>query len=335
MTRQVSIALQGNKPLARYGELAAMAEGYGFDGVSVYADLGFQPALGPLLEVARATSRVRVGPAALNPYLLHPVEIAGQIAMLDAASDGRAYLGLVRGAWLDDIGIADVKPVTRLRETVGVVRHLLAGRREGYRGELFRLPEGRLLNYPVLRPDVPILIGAWGPRMLALAGEVADEVKVGGSTNPDLVAEVRRRLAVGEERAGRAAGTVGICFGAVTVVDEDGDRARASVRREAARYLPVVAPMDPTVGIPRDRLDEIQRLVDADRLEDAAALVPDDTLDRFAFSGSPEQIVAQAEGLFAAGVTRIEFGTPHGLTEEGGLRLLGERVLPALRISPG
>ncbi len=333
MTRQVSIALQGDKPLARYGELAALAEGYGFDGVTVYADLGFQPALGPLLEVARATSRVRVGPAALNPYLLHPVEIAGQIAMLDAASHGRAYLGLVRGAWLDDIGIEDVMPVTRVRETVDVVRHLLAGREAGYQGELYRLPTGRLFQYPVLRPDVPILIGAWGPKMLALAGEIADEVKVGGSTNPDLVGEIRRRLAVGEARAGRAAGAVGICFGAVTVVDEDGERARAYVRREAARYLPVVAPMDPTVDIPRDQLGEIQRLVTAGRLDDAAALVPDDTLDRFAFSGSPGQIVAQAESLFAAGVTRIEFGTPHGLTEDGGLRLLGEQVLPDLRHS--
>lgn len=331
MTMQVSIALQGDKPLARYGELAALAEGYGFDGVSVYADLGFQPAIGPLLEVAKATSRVRVGPAALNPYLLHPVEIAGQIAQLDAVSDGRAYLGLVRGAWLETLGVTDDRPLTRIRETVAVVRHLLAGRVEGYQGELYRLPKGRLFNYPVLRPDIPILLGSWGPKMLALAGEIAAEVKVGGSTNPDLVAEVRRRLAVGEEWAGRPLGSVGICFGAVTVVDEDGLQARAYVRREVARYLPVVAPMDSTVEIPAATLAEIQRLVDADRLDDAAELVPDDTLDRFAFSGSPEQIVAQAELLFAAGVTRIEFGTPHGLTEDGGLRLLGEQVLPALR----
>ena len=64
---------------------------------------------------------------------------------------------------------------------------------------------------------------------------------------------------------------------------------------------------------------------------EAAALVPDDLLDRFAFSGTPDQIVRQAEALFAAGATRIEFGTPHGFTDAGGLRLLGERVLPGLR----
>ncbi len=335
MTSLVTVALQGDKYLDQYGGLAHMAEGYRFDGVSVYADLGFQPAIGPLLEVAAATWVLELGPAALNPYLLHPVEIAGQMALLNEASGGRAYLGLARGAWLDRLGIIDDRPLLRMREAVAVIRHVLAGREDGFEGEIYRLPRGRLLKYEVSDRTIPVMIGAWGPKMLALAGEIADEVKVGGSTNPDLVAEIQRRVAVGEERAGRPAGTVGICFGAVTVVDEDGPRARAFVRREAARYLPVVAPMDPTVDIPAATLREMQRLVDADRLDDAAALVPDATLDRFAFSGTPEQIVAQAEGLFAAGVTRIEFGTPHGLTGDGGLRLLGERVLPALRAGGG
>ncbi len=329
--RQVSIAIQGDKTLERYARLAVLVEAAGFDALSVYADLGFQPAIVPLLTIAQHTSRLRLGPAALNPHLLHPVEIAGQIAALDAASGGRAYLGLARGAWLEALGIVDERPIGRLREAVAVIRHLLAGREEGFAGDFFRLPPGRLLQYPVLHPAVPLLIGTWGPTMLQLAGELADEVKIGGSANPALVAEVRRHLAVGEARSGRPVGSVGIVFGAVTVVDEDGDAARARARREAARYLPVVAPLDPTVEIAPDLLSRMAVLVDAGALDDAAALVPDDTLDRFAFSGVPEQVAAQADALFAAGVTRVEFGTPHGFTDEGGITMLGERVLPALR----
>ncbi|MCC6705713.1 MAG: LLM class flavin-dependent oxidoreductase, partial [Thermomicrobiales bacterium] len=184
---KVSIALQGNKRFEDYAVLAELVESLGFDLLSVYADLGFQPAIGPLLAAARATSRIELGPAALNPYLLHPVEIAGQIALLDQASGGRAYLGLVRGAWLDALGIEDRKPITRLRETVEVVRALLAGDEAGYQGEFFSLPPGRLFNYPVERPTVPLMIGSWGPKLLQYAGEVADEVKIGGSANPDLV----------------------------------------------------------------------------------------------------------------------------------------------------
>ena len=89
--------------------------------------------------------------------------------------------------------------------------------------------------------------------------------------------------------------------------------------------------MDPTVDLPDGYLDRMADLYSAGKLDEAAALVPDDLLDRFAFSGTPEQITRQAHGLFEAGVTRIEFGTPHGFTDEKGIQLLGERILPELR----
>ncbi len=330
MTGELSIAFQGDKSWEDYQRFGALAEAFGFDVVSVYADLGFQPAVAPLLAIARATIRVRLGPAALNPYLLHPVEIAGQIAALDAASGGRAYLGLARGAWLDALGVVDDRPLARLREAIAVIRRVLAREPGGYAGSFYRLPAEPLLQYQPPRSRVPLLIGTWGPRTLELAGELADEVKIGGSANPDLLPWARERLAVGERRAGRPLDSVGIAVGAVTVVDEDEMAARARARREAARYLPVVGPLDPTVTIDRPLLARMARLVAADD-DAAAALVPDDLLDRFAFAGTPEQIARQAITLLQAGATRVEFGTPHGLTDAAGIRLLGERVLPAVR----
>jgi len=47
-------------------------------------------------------------------------------------------------------------------------------------------------------------------------------------------------------------------------------------------------------------------------------------------AGTPEQVISQANSLFEAGARRVEFGSPHGLTEEDGIRLLGERVLPLI-----
>jgi 5,10-methylenetetrahydromethanopterin reductase len=331
MTGELSVAFQGDKSWEDYQRLGALAESLGFDIVSVYADLGFQPAIAPLLAIARSTRRVRLGPAALNPYLLHPVEIAVQIAALDAASGGRAYAGLARGTWLDALGFDDDRPLTRLREAVAVIRRVLAREPSGFAGSIYRLPAEPVLHYEPVRPRVPLLIGAWGPRTLELAGELADEVKIGGSANPDLIPWARERLAVGERRAGRAVGSVGIVVGAVTVVADDGGLARERARREAARYLPVVAPLDPTVTADRDELARMARLVAAGDDEAAADLVSDDLLARFAFAGTPEQISTQTLRLLAAGATRVEFGTPHGLTDEAGLRLLGERVLPAVR----
>src|SRR5919202_5410716 len=291
----ISIAFQSDKALGDYAELGALVEGYGFGTISVYADLLFQPPLAALLAIASATRRIRLGPACLNPYTLHPVEIAGQIAALDAASDGRAYLGLARGAWLDSLGIAQRRPIETIREAIAVVRHLLRGERAPFEGVVYRLVEHHQLQYPVARPDVPVLIGAWGPRLAALAGEVAAELKVGGSTNPAMVPVLRERLAPGAARAGRSPEDVGVVLGAVTVVDEDGARARTKAREEVARYLPGVAGLDPTVSVEPDLLARVDAAVRRGDLAGAGALIPDDLLDRFAFSGTPAPVARQAE----------------------------------------
>jgi 5,10-methylenetetrahydromethanopterin reductase len=60
-------------------------------------------------------------------------------------------------------------------------------------------------------------------------------------------------------------------------------------------------------------------------------LISDDVLDRFAFAGSPEQIVAHVEAVFDAGAGRVDFGTPHGVPERRGVELLCVEVLPRLR----
>ena len=333
--RELSIALQSDEDPATYAILAPLIEELGFGTVSVYSDLRYPSPLLPLITIAQRTRRIRLGPACLNPYLLHPVEIANQLHILDLASGGRAYLGLARGAWLDAVGVAQERPVRRLREAIGVVRYLFSGRDEGYRGEIFQVEPGVRLAYRPLRPEVDLVVGAWGPLGTRLAGELAAEVKIGGSASPALLPQARQELARGEARAGRPAGEAGLACGAVTVVDDDGARARRLARAEVATYLPVVAALDPVPGLDPAGLAAIQRLVRAGDHEGAGRMVPDAVLDRFAFSGTPDQVATQVVALFEAGATRVEFGTPHGLTAARGIELLGRRVLPAVRAATG
>jgi 5,10-methylenetetrahydromethanopterin reductase len=328
---EVGLGLQGDKPPGEYARLARRAEADGFDVLSVFGDLMYQPPIGPLLEMAAATERVRLGPACLNPYSLAPYEIAGQVAVLDLASGGRGYLGLARGTWLAEVGITQARPLAALAEAAEVVYRLLAGRADGYHGRVFRLAPGTALRYPVRRPDPPLLIGAWGPRGAALAGRIAAEIKVGGSANPALVPVIRDRLRVGTGRSGRRIDEVGIVFGAVTVVDPDGAAARVRARTEVARYLAAVAQLDPTTTLPAGLLARVRALVEAGDQPAAGRLLPDAVLDRFAFAGTPEQVARRAQALIDAGVSRVEFGTPHGLTGQRGVELLGSAVLPLLR----
>lgn len=325
------VGLRGDRRASEYGRLGRLAEALGFDVVSVFADLGYQPPFQPLLEVVAATHRVSVGAACLNPYTTHPVEIAGQLAALDLASSGRAYLGLAKGAWLSSIGLPQPRPVRAIREAAEVVRALLSGDGAGYRGEIFTVMPGFRLRYDVARKRVPLLIGGWGDRTAILAGEIADEFKVGGSANAGLVPSMVSRLAEGAARAGRDAGSAGVVLGAVTVVDRDGATARERARSAVAMYFEVVAKLDRTVEVPDGLIEKIGRLLRSGDDGGAGRLIPDELLDRFAFSGTPEQVVRQVRDIFDAGAARVEFGAPFGLDAERGLRLLGEKVLPEFR----
>lgn len=331
MTVEIGLGLQSDKAPGAYARLARLAEDLGFDVISVFGDLMFQPPIFPLLEMATATSRVRLGPACLNPFSLAPYEIAGQTAALDLASDGRAYLGLARGTWLGAVGIEQRRSVTAVGEAAEVVARLLRADRKGFAGRVFSLAAGTCLRYPVRRPQVPLLVGAWGPRGAELAGRMADEIKVGGSANPAVVPVIRERMRPGAVAAGREVDDIGIVLGAVTVVDRDGAAARAKARTEVAMYLAVVAELDPTANLPADLVSSVSALVDRGEHEAAGRLITDDVLDRFAFSGTPEQVAAQAQALIDAGVSRVEFGTPHGLTDDCGIELLGSAVIPLLR----
>jgi 5,10-methylenetetrahydromethanopterin reductase len=327
----LSVAFQTDKPVAAYGALAKAVEEYGFDTVSVYNDLFYQPAWPALFEMAWHTRRIRLGPAAVNPFLTHPISIAGQIALLDELSEGRAYLGLARGAWLDHLDITPARPVTALKEAFACIRHLLTQAEEPFKGRVFSLAGGEVLRWTIRRADVPFLLGSWGKMAIRTCIDVVSEVKVGGTANPAVVPFLLNVISEAAETKGGSRMPTKLVVGAVTVVDQDGPAARDLARREVALYLPVVARLDPTLSLEPDWLDRIQAAADSHDFDQAAALISDGMLSKFAFAGTPEEVIHQAVGLFAAGTGRIEFGTPHGLTTAGGLNLLGTQVFPALK----
>jgi 5,10-methylenetetrahydromethanopterin reductase len=119
----------------------------------------------------------------------------------------------------------------------------------------------------------------------------------------------------------------------VTVVDEDRAAARALARREVSLYLPVVAEIDPSTRDP-EWLGRIQGAAARGDYATVSANISDEVLGRFAYAGSPADIIRQVEGLASAGATRVEFGTPHGPNPPEAIRLLGERVLPHFGRAP-
>lgn len=332
MTHQLSIAFQTDKTAQQYIALAGAVDAYDFDVVSVYCDAPYHPGYAPLLLMAPHIRRARLGVAAIPPARVHPIDIAAQTALLADIAAGGVYVGLARGAWLGDHGIPEAaKPVTAIREAVEVVRYLLSGATGGYHGDVYQIADHVRAPYPLPAAMPPVMIGTWGERLGAIAGRIADEVKVGGSANPDFVPVIQQAIAAGEAEAGRERGTVGVCVGAVCLVDEDRAAARAAARRSVALYLPVCAPLDTTVSVEPELVRRLQSLANQQAWDDAAALISDDLLEKFAFAGDAADIIRQCEALFDAGARRVEFGTPHGLDPARGIKLLGEQVVPALK----
>lgn len=329
---ELSIAFQTDKSPAQYIALAKLVDQYDFDVVSVYCDAPFHPSYGPLLLMAPHIRKARLGPAAVSPSRMQPIDIAADTALLAGVAAGGAYLGIARGAWLEDHGVTEVnRPIQAIRETIHIVRKLLSGEAGGYNGEIYKIAPHVRAPYPLPEKPIPIMIGSWGKKLCTLAGELADEVKVGGSANPDMIAVAQSYIAEGQQLAGRDKGSVSVVLGAVTVADEDRAVARQAAREAAVLYLPVVLSLDPTVKVEPELIERLRLHSDRGEVKEGARLISDDLLDRFAFSGNAADLIAQAERCFAAGAGRIEFGTPHGLVAETGIRIIGEKVLPLLQ----
>ncbi|MEQ8676858.1 MAG: LLM class flavin-dependent oxidoreductase [Aggregatilineales bacterium] len=333
-THEISIAFQTNKTPSEYIGLAQLVNQYDFDAITVYCDAPFHPSYGPLLLMAPHIQRARLGPAAISPARIHPIDIAADTALLAGIAQGGVYVGIARGAWLASHGITESStPIQQIRETIEIIRYFLEGRSDGYDGRIYQIAEHVKAPYPLPEHPVPVLIGTWGKILSGLAGELADEVKIGGSANPDIIPVIRRYIHEGEKRANRSPSSVDIVIGAVSVVDEDRERARQLARREVALYLPVVAKLDPTVELDPELIQRISYHADRHDYEEAGRQISDDLLDRFALAGNPEDMIAHCQRLFSAGANRIEFGTPHGIDSAEGIRLIGDKVIPELRLN--
>ena len=156
--------------------LAREAEALGYDAVWVSELYSFD-AFTTLTHIACGTERIKLGTNIANIYARSPAMLASTAASLDQLSGGRFILGLgVSGPQVIEgwHGVPYDKPVQRTRETIEIVRRIVAGERLVYEGEIFRITKGlKLINKP-LRPDLPIYVAALGPKNVEMTAEMAE-----------------------------------------------------------------------------------------------------------------------------------------------------------------
>ena len=215
MLHPITIALQTDKKIKDYFRLGSDIEKLGFDGVSVYNDLYFQPPWIPLTQLIQSTRSIRIGVASVNPFLTHPINIVGNLALLDEMSNGRMYLGLSRGSWLESLDITPKKPISALRDAFKCINYLLEQKNDSFESEFFPIKGKDTLRWKLHRTKIPMLLGSWGSKTIKRCKEFISEIKIGGTANPDLIPSYRKLLDTDK---------IGIVTGCVTVIDEDGDK---------------------------------------------------------------------------------------------------------------
>lgn len=285
--------------------LASLAERLGFERAWII-ETNDRDAFAVATEMALATDRIVIGTNIVSVFTRTPSLLAMGAFTLDEISDGRFILGIGPGGTeivRDGHGVPFSKPVTRVKESIDVIRTLLSGERLTYEGSQFSVKEGFRLRVAARNPNLPIFISALNPKMLELSGEKADGVIL--SHGPvEAMAAVRERVAEGAERAGRRPDAIEICVNLPVGVDEP--EAVTNLRKAVAWHL--AAPTyDWLVSHTRypDEVAKIRSLWWSGQREKAAELVGDDILLTFGLGYTDEMISSRVDAYLEAGITPI------------------------------
>jgi len=311
-----------NEPALKVGYMAKLAEDAGFDTIWITDHYNNRDVYSTLAILSMATSKVKLGTGVTNPYTRNVAVTASSIASINEISGGRAILGIGPGdkATFDAMGIAWEKPLTAVKESVSALRELLAKKRvagHGMAGAQLAFKAG----------DIPIYIGAQGPKMLEMAGMIADGVLVNAS-HPDDFKYAVPLVKTGAKKAGRDPEEVEICAYTSFSADKNGEKAINEAKIVVAF---IVAGSPETVlsrhGIKPEEAAAVSGAIAKGDFGAALGAVTETMIRAFSVSGTPDDCKARVEELLATGVTQIVVGSPIGPNKERAIKLIGKEIL--------
>jgi 5,10-methylenetetrahydromethanopterin reductase len=324
-----SLRLNNDLPVGDYIRLATAAETVGFDQFWVSHDLFLRSSPVILTAVALATQRIQVGTCILNPYTLHPSEIAMTAASLDEISNGRFNLGIGAGAaeFMKWIGVERERPLATTRAAIEAIRAVLAGEQPvGWE------PEAYLRFDPGQRSRrIPIYLAALSPRMLRLAGEIADGV-LPLLFPPEHYATVEPLIREGAESAGRSMEDIDLAACVWCSVSEDRAAAEDVLKDKIAYYGHALSPLIfDRLGLTEDDFRGTERALMTERDPVKARSLVTERMLPIGIVGSPADLVERMEKLVALGVRHLSFGPPLGPDPLAAVEAIGRDVIPRFR----
>lgn len=328
ITIKPDISVERIVALTQQAETAGFDYGWIFDSHVLWKDPY------PLLTLmANKTRKMRLGPCVTNPAVRDLTVTASLFATLNLISDGRMELGIGRGD--SSRRVLGKKPVTprELEGAVATFRDLTAGREVEHEGQPARL------TWATGSP--PVWIAGYGPKVLNMAGRIADGVIL-QFADPDLISWCLRFVEQGAKEAGRDPRSIEVMAAAPVWVSED-----LALARDRVRWFPALVSNHVVDLISRYKPEELPPALTSyvrsrqayDYLHhcevgsDNADFVSDEVVDRFCLVGSVEAHREKLKALARVGVTQFNIYLMCG-EEEQTLEIYKREVLPQFRPAP-
>jgi len=329
----IGVVLQTTPPSSRVVDLAKKAEMFGFSHVWTFdSHILWQEPYVIYSQILAETRNVIVGPMVTNPATRDWTVTASTYATLNEMYGNRTVCGIGRGD--SAVRVTNGKPTTlaTLRESVHVIRELACGRAVDYNGSSIRFPWAS-------KSELEVWVAAYGPKALALTGEVADGfiLQLADLSIAEWTIKAVRAAA---EAAGRDPKSVKICVAAPAYVGDDLPYMRDQTRWFGGMVGNHVADIVERYGensaVPKALTEYIKNRQGYDYNEHGrtgnshTTFVPDEIIDRFCILGNADEHICRLKELKEMGVDQFAVYLQHDGKEET-LEAYGEKIIPAIQ----
>ncbi|MDI9394120.1 MAG: 5,10-methylenetetrahydromethanopterin reductase [Euryarchaeota archaeon] len=314
-------------PALKVAYYAKLSEQQGFDNIWITDHYNNRDVYSTLTVIALNTNSIKIGPGVTNSYTRNPAITASSIASIAEISGGRAVLGLGPGdkATFDAMGISWNKPLATTKEAIHAIRDFIEGKKVSMDGEMIKFG-GAKLAFNAGR--VPIYMGAQGPKMLELVGEIADGVLINASHPRDFEVAVEQ-IRKGAVKAGRDPGKIDVAAYACFSIDKDPEKA-VNAAKVVVAFIVTGSPdlVLERHGIPVEAKKQIGDAIAKGDFESLkGGLVTPKMIEAFAICGTPDDCMKRIKELEAIGVTQVVAGSPIGPDKEKAIRLIGKEII--------
>ncbi len=311
MIDRVALYLQDAHDLRDGLDYVKYAEERGFEAVWQAESRLVRDAIVPMAAYAAVTDEIKVGSGVINNWTRNIGLLAATFLTLDDLAPDRIICGI--GAWWDplakNVGIDRKSPLTAMEETVIILRRLLNLERVSFDGEFVHVNNIELdVVHGRREPrNVPIYIGATGPKMMALTGRIADGVVLNYCVPPKYNIHAIDQLKVGLKESGRTLDDLDRPQLVVCSVDDDGDKAIETSRELLTQYLAQQPHIAKASGVSMDVVAEIQSILGwpatHEQIMQAKHLVSDELIHKITASGTPADARVKVQEYLDNGAT--------------------------------